>query len=883
MPSFVERHFGRSLSDVQALGPDQRAAAARSAIPDLHFFFDEDRALGERAAPERTRALAVEIHRALSEVERHGAAQESSAGTLRERIVTDALLRSEADRDQNVYLGRLFTRSLTNALPDVIVQPESLAEVTALFRWARSRGVPLTLRGAGTTAMGGSVPNDGGMTLDLSRLDRVDVEAREGTVIVGAGARLRVIHERLAELGRALPVYPSNLGGTLAGWFVSGGYGLNAFSQGGILPHVLAVDAVLPGGEHVLFHADGRVVVPGDGDARVVLAADQAAGWFRGRGMDHVTMADLAASEGTLGLVLQLTVRIEPRPELGAFLLGFDARARALEAIEWVARSSPAMFPRPANLKLFSASHAHHVERVWAQEDARPVRAVASTLTAGDAMPWTRIAGPRELGFAATTERLTADTYLFVDFTSLDAARAFAASLAACPGSPAVLGEPSARFAAERFRPQQTKRLGPGLLAAEVLLPASRLAEFLPAAERVAAGAGVELDHEVYLLDRGQALVIAGYLTDHRRASFHVDLMVAPAITELAMSRFGGRPYVLGRWQSAWFERAAGAHAVRLRSIRASMDPNELVNRGVYTGLRLRGPLGGIVSRTFEPGIAMLSNVLATPAVSWLVRGARALMAGLPGPAAGRGAPVPASTTADDAALHCVNCGECNSVCPIFHESKIRLPQMLTHIGESVRAGEAPGATAGTLLDLCMRCGNCEEVCQAGIPHLDLYARTQEKVDREIPPDRERHVAILAAVRGSAHYRREFLDVREGGYLKRSPVALPGVARYVLLRAENDAGAVSTCIHCGACVAVCPTEANREFEDADPRLITTIQDRCIGCGTCVEVCPANLANGGRTLRVMEAPTPDWYLAIEEYTRETASKQPPSEAASLPIQ
>ena len=89
------------------------------------------------------------------------------------------------------------------------------------------------------------------------------------------------------------------------------------------------------------------------------------------------------------------------------------------------------------------------------------------------------------------------------------------------------------------------------------------------------------------------------------------------------------------------------------------------------------------------------------------------------------------------------------------------------------------------------------------------------------------------------------------------------MARFILMRAENDAGPAATCIHCGASVAVCPTSANREFEGTDPRWITTEQGRCIGCGTCVEVCPANLQNGGQTLRVMEAPTRDWFLALEE--------------------
>ena len=76
------------------------------------------------------------------------------------------------------------------------------------------------------------------------------------------------------------------------------------------------------------------------------------------------------------------------------------------------------------------------------------------------------------------------------------------------------------------------------------------------------------------------------------------------------------------------------------------------------------------------------------------------------------------------------------------------------------------------------------------------------------------------------------------------------------------------CMHCAEppCVPVCPTHANREFEGTDPRLITTHDDRCIGCGTCVEVCPANHANGGQTLRVIEAPTEDWMAAVEEFEK-----------------
>jgi glycolate oxidase len=880
-PSFLERVAGQSLDAFTALTHEQRAAAVRTAIPDLHTFFDDGRAPAGREAPRRTLELAASLLAVLS-----AEAGDDGGGHTRDaRIVTDALLRREADRDQNVYLGRLFTRTLTRAVPDLIFQPAHRAEVVTALRWGRTYGVPVTLRGAASTAMGGSVPNDGGLTLDLSRLDEIEILAADGVCVVGAGARLRTVHQRLAERGLALRVYPSNLGGTLAGWFATGGIGMNAFGNGRALDSVRAADLVLPDGEHLRFHDDGRLDVP-DGRHRKSLAPAEAAAWFTARGLSPITLRDLAGSEGVFGVLLHLAVRVEPLREIGAFLMSFETREAALDAADWVLSGAGSRFPRPANLKLFSGSHLHHTRRVWRDEDARTWKERPSALSSGARLPWTRIAGPAELGAEAAPDREHAAAYLFVDFLGLDEARTFAAVWQEAPGAPRLLGEESVRFAAERFKPQQTKRLGPGLLAAEIVMPAAQVRTFLPRAEALARGAGNALDAEVYFLADGEALVIGGYLTDHRSGAFAIDLMIAPALVDLAMNAHGGRPYVLGRWQSAWADRQLGRErAAATRALKAKLDPAGIVNRGVRLGLRLHGALGAMLTATFVPSVTAMRVIYGSAALSWLARLARPIAAIFPGPARGRGEPVGAAhapaadgvtpQAASARALNCVNCGECNTVCPVFVDSKIRLPQMLTHLGEAHHAGEAIGESGRTLLDLCMRCGNCEEVCQAGIPHLPLYEHMQRAADAAEPAPaaradrRERHVALLAALRASPRYTREFLNVRPGAYLKRAPAALPGVARYLLLRAENDAGPAATCIHCGACVAVCPTFANREFDGEDPRSITTLQERCIGCGTCVEVCPANELNGGQTLRVIEAPTRDWFVALDELERETA--------------
>ncbi|HKQ58490.1 MAG TPA: FAD-binding oxidoreductase, partial [Candidatus Eisenbacteria bacterium] len=582
-------------------------------------------------APPRTRSLAQSLFDAV----RSDSGEEGGARTsLCDRVITDAFLRSEADRDQNVYLGGLFTRVLTRAVPDVIFQPVSPGEASRALRWARELRVPVTLRGAASTAMGGSVPNDGGLTLDLSRLDQIDIDATDGVVVVGAGARLRTIHQRLAGEGLALRVYPSNLGGTLVGWFVTGGIGMNAFSGGRALDSVRAADVLLPAGEHVRFHDDGRLDVPDTGSRRKMLPQAESEGWFKAHGYKPMTLADLAGSEGVMGLVLRLTVAVEARSEIGAFLLAFPSREGALEATTWVAREAGQAFAAPANVKLLSASHLHHMRSVWADEGARAWREQPGVLSSGADLPWTRIEGPAGLGVATTEDDHDAGAYLFVDFLGIDGARAFGAALAGCPGEPRALGAESVRFAAERFRPMQTKRLGPGLLAAEIVMPASEVPRFLPAAERLAAGMQCELDAEVYYLADGSALVIGAYLVDHRSGAFAVELMLAPALTDLAMSQFHGRPYVLGRWQSAWMEYKFGVtEAARLRAMKRALDPASVLSPGVLFGLKLRGLLGALTEATFVPGVSLVRIAAGSPGLSGLLRGARGAFARMKGPA----------------------------------------------------------------------------------------------------------------------------------------------------------------------------------------------------------------------------------------------------------
>jgi FAD/FMN-containing dehydrogenase/ferredoxin len=855
--------LGAAVRPSFASGPDDPRPAAD--LPsDLHWFLDDGRAPAEREGPARTIAIATSLHARLRGL---AGVSDRHAATLAQRIVTDAMLRAEADKDQNVYLGRLFTRALSRTLPDVVFLPATVAEVAEALRWARDERVPVTVRAAASSALGGAVPCCGGLTLDLSRLDHIDVNADDNVCVLGAGARLRTVHRRLARHDLALPVYPSNLGATFAGWLAGGGIGLNAYGGRRAVDIVRAADVVLPNGDLVRFHSDGRLDVPAGGPqhGHREVAADAAEAWFRARDMEPFGLNDLAGSEGVLGVVVQLVLSVGRRVHAGAFLLRFDSVTAAFAALEWIDAEAGRTLPRPANLKFVLGSYVRQLRAVWEDDDARLWRRLPSALSDGTDMPWRRILGPAELGAAVGEDDDAAAAYVYVDFLGLTAAHNFAARLADVPGDPVALDAESVRFSAERFRAQQSKRLGPGLLAAEVVLPAERVSDYLHDAWRLARQAGLDLDPEVYFVTDGEALVIAGYLTDQRRLAVMADIVFAPALLDLAVECYGGRPYVLGRWQASFAAARFGDDGLaRLARIKAGVDPEHLLGRGVVFEMGLRGAPGAALAAAYRPGVALARRAWASPAVAPLGRAARAALSLLPGPAAGRGAPVApgAAAVPTGRAIQCVNCGECNSVCPVYDAATIRLPQTLTHRAELLHGGDVPAASTGRLLELCMRCGNCEEVCQAGIPHLSVYGRLDEACTDAF--DYVRHARTLATLRSSERYRDDFLTVRPGQYLRRAPAALPGAVRFRVLRAENDDGPSATCLHCAACVPVCPTSATREFADADARRVTTDDLACIGCGACVEVCPGNKLNGGQTLRVVEEPAPAWLEALAAF-------------------
>jgi FAD/FMN-containing dehydrogenase len=108
---------------------------------------------------------------------------------------------------------------------DVVVQPVSVDEVLRCCATPAERGVPVTVRGAGTGNYGQCVPLDGGIVLDLSLMDKLEEITAEGVAVCQPGLRLGVLETEARKQGWELRMYPSTLVKASLGGFLGGGSG----------------------------------------------------------------------------------------------------------------------------------------------------------------------------------------------------------------------------------------------------------------------------------------------------------------------------------------------------------------------------------------------------------------------------------------------------------------------------------------------------------------------------------------------------------------------------------------------------------------------------------------------------------------------------------
>lgn len=207
-----------------------------------------------------------------------------------------------------------------------VVLPESVADVAEVLAAANRERVPITISGAGTGTVGGRVAF-GGTVLATDRLNRIKSIVREdggGVAVVEAGVILAELQRAVDQQGLLYPPDPTERGCFIGGTVATNASGARTFKYGPTRNYIRRLQIVLASGEvldlrrgAVRADAAGRMRV---GSVEVMLPSYQmpqtrknASGYFVAPEMDAVDL--FIGSEGTLGVICEVEVRLLPKPE----------------------------------------------------------------------------------------------------------------------------------------------------------------------------------------------------------------------------------------------------------------------------------------------------------------------------------------------------------------------------------------------------------------------------------------------------------------------------------------------------------------------------------------------------------------------------------------
>lgn len=192
-----------------------------------------------------------------------------------------------------------------NNMPDVIVRPCNAEQVSKIAALAFKTGVAVIPRGASTWGLGGSMPVEGGILLDMSSKmnQNIVVDKLNMAVKADAGCTWKQIMEACEKEGLFVGSTPSSFpSATLGGWVSTGGIGIGGYKYGGARDNLLNLEVVL---------SDGSIINTGYETV--------------GNNMSGYNLNQLfAGAEGTLGFITSVTLRVYPKGELRFLAYDFD-------------------------------------------------------------------------------------------------------------------------------------------------------------------------------------------------------------------------------------------------------------------------------------------------------------------------------------------------------------------------------------------------------------------------------------------------------------------------------------------------------------------------------------------------------------------------------
>ena len=446
---------------------------------------------------------------------------------LRKIVGKDAVLTSKEDLNAYSYDGTTTWAHM----PDVVVLPVTTEEVSQILKLADENKVPVTPRGAGTNVSGGSIPIKGGIVLCTTKMNKIlDINKTNLTATVEPGVVLQDFNIALAKQGLFYPPDPQSfLGCTVGGTIAENAGGPYCVKYGVTKQYVLGLEVVLANG--YIMKLGGVTVKNRTGYELMML--------FTG-------------SEGTLGVITKITLRLIPMPPANKTMMAvFDDMAVGGQAVSNILASGVV----PAKIEFVDNFVLRRIEEMTPM--GLPVDAKALLLIQADGSP---AAVEAESAQIVDTLKKSGAKEVRVAKDADEAARYWKMR--------------SAGFAAT-FGAAHT------VMAEDVAVPRDKLAEFIRKLDEISERTGFFIS---YLGHAGDGNLHPSIFTDIRKKEeFARAQQAMEEIFEAALSLGGvlSGEHGIGLEKQRFLKRAMDPVALSLmRKIKAILDPNNILNPG---------------------------------------------------------------------------------------------------------------------------------------------------------------------------------------------------------------------------------------------------------------------------------------------------------------